>query len=171
MARYPVTNIQFQAFLDAKDGYANDLWWKGLQNPDRTPMASTWTEPNHPRTDVSWYEAYSVLCLAGARAEAGRPATHGTGVGARRRWVRWKGVSVGDEYLPGYANIDETSDGTGLHYLRRTSAVGIYPQAASSDGVLDLAGNAWEWCLNEFDKPDRVGSKSQESRVLRGGSW
>jgi hypothetical protein len=30
IARYPVTNAQFQAFLDAEDGYWNDRWWRDL---------------------------------------------------------------------------------------------------------------------------------------------
>ena len=49
--------------------------------------------------------------------------------------------------------------------------MGIYPEGASTEGVLDLSGNVWEWCLNEYDKPDRVQPGGEESRVLRGGSW
>ena len=49
--------------------------------------------------------------------------------------------------------------------------MGIYPEGASAEGVLDLSGNVWEWCLNEYEKPDRVQPGGQESRVLRGGSW
>jgi hypothetical protein len=53
IARYPITNSQWQAFLNASDGYANDRWWEGLTNPDRQPEKSTWIESNHPVTDVS----------------------------------------------------------------------------------------------------------------------
>ena len=41
----------------------------------------------------------------------------------------------GNDYEPGRANIDETSDNAGPHFLRQTSAVGIYPQGASSSTV------------------------------------
>src|SRR5208283_100212 len=77
----------------------------------------------------------------------------------------------GNEYRSGYANIDETSLKVGAHYLARTSAVGIYPQAASPEGVMDLSGNVWEWCLNEFYVPDRIQTGGDEPRVMRGGSW
>ena len=77
----------------------------------------------------------------------------------------------GDEYLAGHANINETWGDVGPHNLARTSAVGIYPQGASSEGVLDLSGNVWEWCLNEYDKPERTERGGRVSRVLRGGSW
>ncbi|MCP5234026.1 MAG: SUMF1/EgtB/PvdO family nonheme iron enzyme, partial [Zoogloeaceae bacterium] len=33
------------------------------------------------------------------------------------------------------------------------------------------AGNVWEWCLNEYEQPDRTGLDGEASRVLRGGSW
>ena len=31
IAKYPVTNLQFQAFIDAEDGYRNQEWWKGIE--------------------------------------------------------------------------------------------------------------------------------------------
>jgi formylglycine-generating enzyme required for sulfatase activity len=36
---------------------------------------------------------------------------------------------------------------------------------------MDLAGNVWEWCQNEYD--DSGGRHGTETgrRVLRGGSW
>ncbi len=59
--------------------------------------------------------------------------------------------------------------------------VGQRPQGATPLGVHDLAGNAWEWCLDEW-KDNYRGRPSLDidpclhanraaPRVLRGGSW
>lgn len=91
------------------------------------------------------------------------------------RFFPWGGKAL-EDYQSGYANIDETASliGTkvGPHYLQKTSAVGMYPQAASPYGVLDLSGNVWEWCVTKYDRPDDPNpERGSETRVLRGGSW
>ena len=60
--------------------------------------------------------------------------------------------------------------------LIRTSAVGLYPSGATRHGVLDIAGNVEEWCLNKYEKPgsgESVSIEDEENaqRVIRGGSW
>jgi formylglycine-generating enzyme required for sulfatase activity len=77
----------------------------------------------------------------------------------------------GNAYLPGYANLNETEGNAGPHYLAQTSAVGIYPQGASPEGLMDLSGNVLEWCLNEYRNAKRLGPECNESRAVRGGSW
>jgi hypothetical protein len=48
MARYPVTYIQFQAFLDASDGYANEEWWVGFREFKTKTGIQTFTVANFP---------------------------------------------------------------------------------------------------------------------------
>jgi len=57
--------------------------------------------------------------------------------------------------------------------LQHKTAVGLYPLGASPSGVLDMAGNLWEWCLNAFDDPDdtRLPAHPQDRRAVRGGCW
>jgi len=58
-----------------------------------------------------------------------------------------------------------------------TTVVGSYPQGASRDGVMDLAGNVAEWCADQFQpypKEKATNPCPQDSsnyRVIRGGSW
>ena len=80
----------------------------------------------------------------------------------------------GSTYESGRANINETwsSVRVGEWNLGQTTAVGVYPHGASSEGVLDLSGNVWEWCVNKFDDPEQIqADTSGQARVLRGGSW
>lgn len=41
----------------------------------------------------------------------------------------------------------------------------------SAFGVVDMAGNVWEWCLSEYDNPKSNEIANSNMRVLRGGSW
>ncbi len=171
MARYPVTNAQYQAFLEAEDGYREDRWWKGLTDPDRQAEHAEWTESNHPRETVSWHEAMAFCRWLGEKsgAKVRLPTEWEWERAARGRDGRvWP---WGNQYVAGYANISEPYGSAGPHSLGRTSAVGIYAEGASVEGVLDLIGNVWEWCLNENEKPKRMQAGDKQIRVLRGGSW
>lgn len=59
--------------------------------------------------------------------------------------------------------------------VQHTTPVGQNPAGASLYGVLDLAGNVWEWCLNgwawPYERPDQNDPEEDGSRVVRGGSW
>ena len=34
-----------------------------------------------------------------------------------------------------------------------------------------MSGNVEEWCLNEYENPERVRLSGEARRVVRGGSW
>ncbi len=65
IARYPVTNAQYQAFVD-EGGYETDAWWEGLAER-MEPARGFWTDPNQPRETVSWYEAMAYARWLDAR--------------------------------------------------------------------------------------------------------
>jgi formylglycine-generating enzyme required for sulfatase activity len=45
-----------------------------------------------------------------------------------------------------------------------TTPVGRYPEGATPHGLMDMAGNAWEWMENLY-------RENEHYRALRGGSW
>lgn len=177
IARYLVTNAQFQAFIDAPDGYRDREWWTGMaEDASNGPQAPHWTELNHPRETVSWYEAVAFcrwLCAQGLTARAGWQVTLPSDEQWRKAYVGETGLDFpwGPDYLCGHANLNETLDTKEGMFLGRTSAVGLYPQGVAVSGALDMAGNVWEWCLNKYDSLQNVSNKGEGERVLRGGSW
>ena len=154
MARYPTTVAQFRAFCE-QSGYGEfDL--AALQAPD-----------NHPVVDVTWSDAMK-YCewldqqMASSAREQGRPDALWQGLrrGSLRvtlpseaewekaaRGIEGRVYPWGDEFDPRKLNIDESGIGT-------TSAVGSFPLGASPYGVLDMAGNVWEWTRSIFGKWD-----------------
>ncbi|MGO8673458.1 MAG: NACHT domain-containing protein, partial [Capsulimonadaceae bacterium] len=58
IAKYPVTYCQFQAFVQATDGYGNPRWWEGLHEDAQKqrqagPHEQRFPFDNHPREMVS----------------------------------------------------------------------------------------------------------------------
>ena len=167
ISRYPITNCQYQTFIDA-GGYSDDRWWLDLIKPE--PEKSTWTQANRPRETVDWNEAvaftrwlsgqvgYDIALPTEQQWEKAARGTDG-------RQYPW-----GEDFKFGYANINDESAGD--ENPQQTTAVGLFPQSASPYQVMDMAGNVWEWCLNKLDRPEQTApDQSGDARVLRGGSW
>ncbi len=77
--------------------------------------------------------------------------------------------------LPWGNNWDSSHCNSVESRLRRTTSVGMYPAGATKQGLLDMTGNVWEWCLNTHKKPYapealRIGTDNTEY-TNRGGSW
>jgi len=82
IARYPVTNAQFQPFVDDPDGYKNPHWWtrEGLVWRERSGgwerYGGVFDLPNHPAVGVRWYEAVAYCAWSTSKMqEAGRIPT------------------------------------------------------------------------------------------------
>lgn len=174
IAKYPVTNEQFGAFLKAEDGYRNSRWWVSIEQ-SRGAVQPKWQEANCPRENVSWYEAMAFCCWisdktgTSIRLPAEEEWTQAAMGGDPGRMYPWEAHSPLSH--PRYSHLwkDGWDLSRGNKYqseLRRTTAVGMYPNGATLQGVLDMAGNVWEWCLNSDQNMDN-GSR----RVCRGGSW
>jgi formylglycine-generating enzyme required for sulfatase activity/serine/threonine protein kinase len=74
--------------------------------------------------------------------------------------------------LPIYGSMFEGDDGHAA-----TAPVGSFPKGASSAGVMDLAGNVWEWTADWYapydagEVTDPKGPGSGTERVVRGGGF
>ena len=176
IARYPVTNVQYRAFV--QDGGYTETWrhcwtkagwrWKAdREGPDDTSR-SDFLLDNHPRVNVSWFEAWAfcrwlseklglkVHLPTDAQWEKAARGTDG-------RIYPW-----GARFEAAHLNVYETGIG-------HTTAVGSFPSGASPCGILDMSGNVWEWCRTQwrssYEAPAVDGPEGMASRVVRGGSF
>lgn len=168
IAKYLVTNAQFMAFLNAEDGYQNKKWWEYIEQSSKAADPS-WQESNCPRETVSWYEAVAFCRWLSAKS--------GTSIRLPTEWEWQQAATGGDprrEY-PWEDGWDASRCNGSESGLTRTIAVGMYPQGATPQGVLDMAGNVREWCLNkyeELDQPKGVRlAKKDTWRMIRSGYW
>ena len=89
-------------------------------------------------------------------------------------WEWQQAASAGDEgnTYPWGPEWEELRANTAESGLSQTVAVGLYAQGYADDRPLDMAGNVWEWCLNEHYEPVPIIKKDSNShRTMRGGSW
>jgi formylglycine-generating enzyme required for sulfatase activity len=165
IARTPVTVAAFARFV-AAGGAPPRRSWGGPHPPAGYDQ--------HPITNVAWGEAAAYCAWLSAHtgqpfrlpgeAEWERAARGAT----RRRWP-W-----GDTFDVRCANTCEAGHGG-------TTPVDAHPQGASPFGVLDLAGNVWEWTADICRPYPYAGTAApvpllppelseSRRRVLRGGS-
>lgn len=198
MARAPVTNAEFAAFV-ADGSYQRRDWWSSQGWVWRTranaqhPLywqrhGQQWLrqhfdtlvplEPHAPVVHVTWYEAEAYCNWAGRRlpteaewelAASAEPTADGTAITGHKRRYPW-----GDA-LPTleHANLD-------ARFLGCVD-VGAFPAGDSAFGCRQMAGNIWEWTESAFypfpgylvDYPYREYSAPWFGyrKVLKGGAW
>jgi hypothetical protein len=173
IARYLVTNWQFDAFIKASDGYNNAIWWKGIERV--APALSEWVEANLPRENVSWYEAVAFCRWLTEKYREQGLLKGSQKIRLPKEWEWQQAAMDGNRYniYPWGQKWDGNLCNWGEGDIYGPSAVGIYPNGTWPNGPLDMIGNVWEWCLNKYEDPTCPQAAevdiSGSDRVLRGG--
>ncbi len=176
ISRYEITNAQYRAFIEATDrpiprGHNGEgTWTDETLNADAQPVVG-----------VTWFDAQAFAEWIG---------------GSLPTEAQWERAARGTEartYPWGNEPPKARHHANFARRYNRPMPVGQFPKGTSSDGIADLAGNVWEWCLDEYNPtfyqiPSQVGGVSNRAsakqnplnlrfrdvlraRVIRGGAW
>ena len=148
-----------------------------VKMPDAPDFNSGWEKKDHPIVNVNWEEARAYCKWAGGDLPS------------EAQWekaARWD-TKAGKSYKYPWGNTFDISklwcSSSKLGDAGGTAKVGSYRAGASPYGVLDMAGNVNQCCLDWFDQdfwrsrlaslPNPVNESVGEKkyRVIRGGSW
>ncbi|MCU0498781.1 MAG: SUMF1/EgtB/PvdO family nonheme iron enzyme [Anaerolineae bacterium] len=174
IAKYPVTNAQYAVFIN-EGGYQERKWWTehGWQVQEekkwtepRYWQESRWNKGDHPVVGVSWYEAIA-FCqwLSEKTGEKIMLPTE----------AQWQYAAQGDDgrAYPWGNDWDckRCNNSVGECDSKATTPVRMYEGKGESPfGVVDMAGNIWEWCLTTYEN-NLNDINGIATRVLRGGAW
>ncbi len=167
IGRFPVTNAQYQTFVQDANQEPPSYWDNGQYPTDKA---------DHPVVEVSWNDAVAYCkWLSRKTDKVYRLPTEAEWEKAARgeygNIYPW-----GDEWDSGKCNTEESGIGD-------TTPVGQYsPDGDSPYGCADMSGNVWEWCadwyvVGEYKRrvdgvvKDPQGPEKGDNRALRGGSW
>lgn len=169
MDKVPVTNIQFAAFLNAR-GAVDGPYGLAYDLTDRP--AKIWRVGARFTVEPG-FEQYPVVSETwqGARAfcnwRGGRLPTEA-------EWERAARGATGRLYPWGNEPPDATRARYGMRLFDYVQ-VGRYPDGATPEGLLDMAGNVWQWTASLYRSypynPDdgREDPTATGERVTRGG--
>lgn len=175
MAKFLITNQQYQSFCDAPDGFGIPNWW------NFSPQARQWhADHSHPRstafignrlprTRVSWFDSMAFCAWLSSKWTQVYPSVS---------WVirlptemEWQRAAVGDTAFR--FPWGDTPDPLCANFQGRhgqPTPVDQHEIGKSPFGVVDMAGNLWEWCLTTWGRDD-TDLNGYVYRVMRGGAW
>lgn len=152
--KFEVTNRHYRRFCEATGRHLP---------PNPAGFPNYGDRPDHPVINVSWDDAKAFAAWAGKRlpteSEWERAAR-----GNDSRLYPW-----GNDYRPGKANLQHAGS------LPQIAAVGSFKEDVSPLGVMDLAGNVYEWVEDRYalypGNPGRLADSERLHRVIRGGGF
>ncbi len=175
IAKYPITNLRYRTFLNSfTDAEVQIHNSKDFEN-------RKFNEDNQPVIGISWYSAmqYCQWLTMQAKDVDKNRSQRQFRLPLEMEW-EWVAGRGGRRYPWGNetpnknrANCDEM--------MGHTTVAGLYPDGATPEGIMDMAGNIWELCLNGWEQPDLSvipdinqivqSSEPDHLKALRGGSW
>ncbi|NJM07344.1 formylglycine-generating enzyme family protein [Candidatus Gracilibacteria bacterium] len=199
LARYPVTNAQYAHFI-AAEGYNPDApWWSAdarvwlARNDDETPGLKSWqrrstkvtpefwedrrvgkVRRNHPVVGITWYEAQAFCAWLTQHLDDDF-------IYRLPSEAEWEFAARGNMRRP-YPWGTEEPNGERANFNAQytgTSAVGCFPLGTTPEGLLEMAGNVWEWTRSVYqpypydphDGRESTEVIAQKRFTIRGGSW
>jgi len=182
ISKYLITNIQYESFINADDGYYRLNWWNGFPpnyHPEASIRPSSNKKQNYPRNSLSWYQCvafsrwlddkyrdnnlFDALNLSSEEYQIRLPTEWEwqwmAQNGREKREYAWGSWAT----LP-YANTSES-------HLQQITSVGMYPKAKAECGALDVNGNLCEWCLNDYSDMRTISYNKESLKSSRGGSF
>jgi formylglycine-generating enzyme required for sulfatase activity len=148
--KFPVTNAEFKAFLDATNYHPEDTH----------NFLRDWSNGNYPagwdKRPVTWVSREDAAAFA---AWAGKRLPH--------EWEWQYAAQSSDGRLYPWGNSwDDSAVPPQSHSRDLTGPFDVdsHPRGASPFGVMDLVGNIWQWTDEYLDEHTRAA-------ILRGGSY
>ena len=130
--------------------------------------------PEHPVSGVAFSDAVAYCTHAGGRLPTESEWERAAAGPSGQRRFPW-----GRQYNDRLANHGDDGRPDPIDGYRHAAPVDAFPESASPDGLLNMAGNVWEWtadrfALHEYGEGPSVnptGPRSGGERIVRGGSW
>lgn len=168
ISRHEITNAQYRTFIEAT----------GRPSPRGAQGEETWKNDNfnadtQPIVGVTWFDAQAFAEWIGGSLPT------------EAQWERAARGTEGRTYPWGSEPPKARHHANFARRYNRPTSIGQFPHGTSPNGIADLAGNVWEWCLDEYN-PSFYQQNSKNvrqnplnlrfrdvlrARVIRGGAW
>jgi len=157
--KYEVTNAQYLAYTEAT----------GIGEPQFI-REEAFNQPDQPVVGILWSQARDYCDWAGLQLPS------------EAQWE--KAASGADGRIYPWGNEAPVAKQGNFNFSAGPTAVGSYPAGVSPYGAHDMAGNVWEWTLDEYEHTyynhspvtnpvnlKNSGLNDGPDRTLRGGGW